>query len=51
MNTKTPIYAQALEAAMDHAVEIDDMDALTALEDMDRRTRRTAPYIGFPIAA
>ena len=40
MNT-TPIYDQAYSAAIDQAIEIDDMEAMDMLEAMDEHTRPT----------
>lgn len=36
--TGTPVYNQAFETALDHAVSIDDMDQLTVLEQMNKDT-------------
>ena len=37
-HTDTPIYDQAFEAAMSKAVDIDDMEQLTILENMNVET-------------
>ena len=37
-HTDTPIYDQAFEGALAHAVDIDDMEQLTILENMNVET-------------
>lgn len=47
-HTDTPVYDQAFEEALSRAVDIDDMEQLTILENMNHETSILPTYDGYP---